>query len=145
MKLLILLFLYVGIVFSGCGNKPPNTKLFIKSVKTSKGLRIDWYVYSSITSLAPDYLQISDDDKEPFFKCFCLSDIQFENDSLFISLYRNEYDLDKSKLGEISIFIDTTGKHWNQASSRIGRLRKRDVNIEKPHFIDTYCEKGECE
>src|SRR5690606_11927947 len=120
-------------------------KFFIKSVKVSEGVRIDWYVYSSISSFAPDFLQISTHSKEPFFISFYLADIKFKNDSLFISLWKNGYDkLDESSLTGIKVLIDTINGQWNGGVSRFGRLKRAGVNIESPHFVDVYCPKGEC-
>ena len=123
----------------------PENKIFIKSVAASNGERIDWYVYSRISNVAPDYLQLSISPEKPFFTSFYLTGIQFRKDSLFISLLKNDYDLDENKIKGISIIIDTLGHSWNAAASRIGRLRKRGVDTSVPHFTETYCEKGECE
>jgi len=144
MKFYFIACIGINILFGSCMEKP-KTKLFIKSVKIPNGDRIDWYVYSSISNFAPDYLQISSSKRKPFFTSFYLTDILFKNDSLYVSLWNKNYDLDKSMLKGINISIDTMGKQWNQASSRIGRLTRRGINIRVPHFIDTYCPNGECE
>ncbi len=144
MKFMIVVYASIIFFLVSCIEQPTK-KIFIKSAEDTKGARIDWYVYSKITSFAPDYLQTSTDDKKPFFKSFFLTDIHFRNDSLFISLSDNKYDMDKSRLRGIEIIIDTLGESWNSATSRFGRLRRRGVNTDEPHFIDTYCAKGECE
>jgi hypothetical protein len=144
MRQLVLLYFSIILLPLSCIEEPKN-KLFIKSVTTSNGGRIDWYVYSRISSVTPDYLQLSTSPEKPFFKSFYLTGIQFSNDSLFISLWNSGYELDQSKLKGISVIIDTLGHSWNAAASRIGRLHKRGVNTAAPHFTETYCENGECE
>ncbi len=139
-----LLYFCVFLLPLSCIEEPKN-KIFIKSVASSNGERIDWYVYSRISSVAPDYLQLSTSPEKPFFTSFYLTGIQFRKDSLFISLLKNDYELDENKIKGISISIDTLGHSWNAAASRIGRLRKRGVDITAPHFTETFCEKGECE
>jgi len=144
MKHMVIFYLLISVFIAGCIPEPTK-KLYIRSIKVSEDIRIDWYVYSSISSLAPDYLQISTNDKEPFFVSFFLTGIHLRNDSLFISLSKDNYEkLDRSKLKEIMVSIDTIGESWNSASSRFGRLKGVGVNIEAPHFIDAYCPHGEC-
>ncbi len=139
------LFCLLVMLTVGCITKPKK-KFFIKSVKVSEDTRIDWYVYSSTTSLAPDYLQISTYSKEPFFVSYYLTDINFRNDSLTISLWRNGYKkLDESRLDGIKVLIDTTNNgQWNGGTSRFGRLQSAGVNMEFPHFVDVYCPNGAC-
>jgi hypothetical protein len=139
-----LLYFCIFLLPISCIEEPKN-KIFIKSVAASNGERIDWYVYSNISNVAPDYLQLSTYSEKPFFTSFYLTGIQFRKDSLFISLSKSGYELDQSKLKGISVIIDTLGHYWNAAASRIGRLRKRGINTAAPHFTETYCEKGECE
>lgn len=132
----------VILILMGCWGQP-NTKLFIKSVKISDKIRVDWYVYSSISNFSPDYLRISSNEMEPFFISFYLTNIRFENDSLFISLWKNSFEkFDQSKLNGIKVNIDTNGQHWNDAMSRVGRLNRTQVNMLKPHYIDTYSSRG---
>ncbi len=138
---IILIFL---VILVGCIPEP-DKKFFIKSVKVNEDVRIDWYVFSSITSFAPDYLQLSSNDNHPFFKSFFLSNINFKNDTLFISLWKNQYEkLDSTFLDDIRIEIDSSGKSWNNAEERIGRLKQIGVDISKPHFKDVSCPNGEC-
>lgn len=138
---IILIFL---VILVGCIPEP-DKKFFIKSVKVNEDVRIDWYVFSSITSFAPDYLQLSSNDNHPFFKSFFLSNINFKNDTLFISLWKNQYEkLDSTFLDDIRIEIDSSGKSWNNAKERIGRLKQIGVDISKPHFKDVSCPNGEC-
>lgn len=141
--LLILCYLFVLTLF-GCIDDPVN-RIYIKSVSVSNGERVDWYVYSRISSIAPDYIQTNKFDGKPFFKTFYLTDISFRKDSLFIYLLKNDYELDTSYRPGISIIIDTLGQPWNRASSRLGRLKKRGVNIDSPHFVNSSCDQGECE
>jgi hypothetical protein len=123
----------------------PDKKFFIKSVKVTDDVRVDWYVNSSISNFAPDYLQLSSNDKEPFFISFYVSNINFKNDSLFISLWKNNYKkLDSSIIQDIKIKIDTSGKSWNNAEDRLGRLKQIGVDVFKPHFKDVSCPNGEC-
>lgn len=144
MKFIAIIYACVGFLLVSCFKEPAD-KLFIKSVEGPKGTMIDWYVYGKLTSYAPDYLQISTYYKKPFFKSFYLTDVHFRNDSLFISIWKNNYDLDKSRLNGVIVYIDTLGEPWNDATSRIERLKRRGVNILKPNFVDTYCEYGECD
>jgi hypothetical protein len=108
-------------------------------------VRVDWYVHSSIGGFAPDYLQISTNDKAPFFSSFYLTGINYQNDSLHISLWKNEYELNQAMLNGIKVSIDTSGGQWNNSESRLGRLQGRHVNINEPHFSDSFCPNGECE
>lgn len=139
--------LIVGIIaiLSSCNGFDKRTKTFVKSVKLPNDIRIDWYVYGSMSGPGLDYLQISNDEKEPFFTSFYLSDIRFQNDSLYLSLWKGAYELDKSRLEGINLSVDTLGKIWNRADHRIDRLRKRNVDIKQPHFVDVFCEKSGCE
>lgn len=146
MKYSIFFYLLIMVFIAGCIPEPSKKiKIFIKSVKVSEDVRIDWYVYSSNSNFAPDYLQISTHDKEPFFVSFYLTNIHLKSDSLFISLWKNDYEkLDESKLRGIKVLIDTTGASWNTAISRFGRLKRAGININAPHFVDVYCPNGEC-
>lgn len=140
MKLTIICLVIVFI--TSCVEK--QKKIYIKSVKISNEVRVDWYVYSSITNLAPDYLQISTYDKTFFFSSFFLTDINFKNDTLFVSLWKNEYKkVDLPKIRNIKIIVDTLGEPWNGGISRVGRLREMGIDILRPHFKDVYCPNGE--
>jgi hypothetical protein len=135
----------IVVLITGCSIPEPTKKIFIRSVKVSEDVRIDWYVYSRISNFAPDYLQISTNDKEPFFVSFFLTGIHLKSDTLIISLWKNSYEkLDVSKLKRIKVSIDTTGESWNSAEARFGRLKRAGVNMEAPHFVDAYCPKEEC-
>lgn len=145
MKQARLIILILLIILVGCSIPEPDKKIFIKSVKVNEDVRIDWYVYSSITNFAPDYLQLSSNVKEPFFVSFYVSNINFRNDSLFISLWKNNYKkLDLNIIQGVKVNIDTSGKSWNNAEDRIGRLKQIGVDISKPHFVDVSCPNGEC-
>lgn len=144
MKHSIQIFLILSILVVGCIPEP-DKKLFIKSVKISQDVRIDWYVYSSISGFAPDYLQISSNDKEPFFRSFFVSNINYRDDSLVITLYNNNYKiLDMELIPGIKLMIDTSGHGWNSSEARFGRLKKIGVDKSKPHFVDVSCPNGEC-
>lgn len=146
MRSLLTIYFCLCASFSSCIEEPTK-KIYIKSVEGPNGMRIDWYVYSKLTSFTPDYLQINTPESNPFFKSFYLTDIHFQNDSLLISLWSNKYDLEWTTLSSppLKVVVDTLGQPWNDATSRIGRLRNRGVNMDKPHFVDTYCARGECE
>ena len=145
MRVMFFIWIVVNVCLSGCFYNKAGKKIYVRSVQLSNGLRIDWFVLTSNSNFAPDYLQTSANLQKPFFVSFFVGDIKSSNDTLFISLWKNDYDLKNSKLPGIEIVIDTLGKTWNQAVSRIGRLRRRGVEVESPHFIDTYCPNGECE
>lgn len=138
------LVLIVMVIVLGCLTNAKK-KFFIKSVKVSERVRIDWYVHSSTSNLAPDFVQISTQ-KEPFFVSYYLTNINFRNDSLFLSLWKNEYEkFDTLALEGIKFLIDTVNGQWNDAPSRFDRLRKAEVNIDSPHFVDVYCPNGACD
>lgn len=131
-------------ILPGCISEPTK-KIYIKSVKVSDNVRIDWYVHSSITSYVPDYLQISSDDDKPFFKSSYLANITFRNDSLFVSLWKGGYEkLDDARIKGITLIVDTTSGQWDDAISRIGRLKDGYVDISVPHFVDVACSKPYC-
>jgi len=140
-------YLIIGIIVIvySCNGFNKGSKTFVKSIKLPNDIRIDWYVYGSMSGTGPDYLQINNDEKEPFFTSFCLSDIRFQSDSLYISLWKGMYELDKDRLRNINVSVDTLGQIWNRADHRIDRLRRRNVDIKQPHFVDVFCEKSGCE
>jgi len=124
----------------------PERKIFVKSILLSGETRIDWYVHSSVSNFAPDFLQLSTNDKTPFFVSFYLSDIKYKNDTLFVSLWKGDYDkLDKDIIGGITVKIDSSGTNSNDAMSRIGRLKDAGVDIFAPHLKDAPCVGEECD
>lgn len=133
------------LILCSCTMFDKDAKTFVKSVKLSDGNRIDWYVRGYLSGPGPTYLQFSNNDKKPFFTSYYLSDFRFQNDSLYLSLWRGEYELDRNKLGGIKVAVDTLGQQWNGAEERVVRLRKRNVDTQHPHFIDVFCEKSGCE
>ena len=145
MKLMIVIL--VSIILSGCISTP-DTKLFIKSIQVDNTKRVDWYFFSLIGDFSQSYLQYEDKEKgqRAFFKSFFLSDFNKQGDTLTIQLWSNDYELDKMKFTALGLVvrIDTTGDQWNQASSRLDRLRQKNVDIKHYHFEDSYCAKGEC-
>ena len=56
-----------------------------------------------------------------------MSDFSKNGDTLTIQVYKNDYKLDKDDAAALGLVvkIDTTGGIWNQASSRVGRLRTK--------------------
>lgn len=137
------IFLVVSIFFSAC--KERQEKIYIKSVLPDSNQRIDWYFFSAVSNFSRSYLQLheSTGDKT-FFESFYLSDMKVSNDTLTIQVYRNDYKLDIDKIKRFRIIIDTSGGIWNQASSRLGRLQRKNVDFNSPHFQDSFCPKNEC-
>lgn len=144
MKNMIFYSLLVAAFLScGCTDK----KLFVKSIQSDTTVRVDWYFYSLISNFSRSYIQISKSDTETiFFESFYISDFTFRTDTLEVQLYKDDFKIDSAALLQsgFKIIIDTTGGIWNQASSRLGRLKRRNVECSKPHFEDSYCPKNEC-
>jgi hypothetical protein len=133
------------VIFVACFK--PDKKIYIKSIML-KNQRVDWYFYSLISNFSRSYVELSNNElsENVFFESFFVSDINLNHDTLYIEVYENNYKLDSAAIlkTNIKIVVDTTGKVWNQASSRLGRLQRKDVDFSKPHFSDSYCPKGEC-
>lgn len=144
MKLLFGIFLFF--LFS-CGHD--RKKIYIQSVQTQSDSRFDWYFYSLLTNFSRSYIQIQEKNNDPttFFESFYMSEMKIKADTLIISLFRNDYEIDSSFINSLDfkISIDTTGEIWNQASSRLGRLNGKNVDNTKPHFADTYCARPDCD
>lgn len=143
MKLTNLIVLIILIFLAGCIQQR-HKKIYIKSLRIVKDVRIDWYVFGS---LAPDYLQINskDKDRETFFSSFFISNIDFRNDTLIITLFKSSYQkFDMTLTQGIKVKIDTNGHGWNSSEARFGRLKKIGVDMSKPHFVDVSCPNGEC-
>jgi hypothetical protein len=144
-----LFFLVIGInmLISGCFNS--TKKLFIKSVRLDNNKHIDWYFFSNTSNFSRSYLQFKKNNSETvlFFESFFLSDINEQADTLTIQIYKNDYKLYENMLKDrkIVVIIDTTGGIWNQASSRLGRLIRKNVDVTKFHYTDSFCPKMECE
>lgn len=140
---LFLLSLFIVLNIS-CNSQ--DKKIYIKSIKSPSEKRIDWYFYSLISNFSRSYLQFEGKEDNPFFESFYLSDIFMQEDTLYIKVYKNDYKLDSLFISKykLNVVIDTTGKIWNQASSRLGRLQRKGVDFFKPHFTNTYCPNGEC-
>ncbi|RXK59777.1 hypothetical protein ESA94_12010 [Lacibacter luteus] len=144
MKKMIFYSLLV-VFFLSCGSA--DKKLFIKSMQLNTSVRVDWYFYSLVSNFSRSYIQISKSDTETkFFESFYISDFNFRADTLAVQLYKNGYKIDSAALLQsgFKIIIDTTGGIWNQASSRLGRLQRRNIECSKPHFEDSHCPKNEC-
>ena len=110
--------------------------------------RVDWYFFSLLSNFSISYLQVNDTvegNTHVFFESFYLSDVEFSNDTVKIQVYKNDYKLDANAVPNLHVTIDTSGGIWNQASSRLGRLQRRNVDFYKPHNENTYCPKNECE
>jgi hypothetical protein len=139
-------FILTVIFLVGCSAS--DKKLFIKSVQVSEEKRVDWYFYSLISNFSRSYLQYEDKEagQHTFFESFYLSDFSKIGDTLTIQGYKNDYKLDKDNAATLALVvrIDTTGGIWNQASSRLGRLQRKNVNFEQFHYADSYCPKNEC-
>ena len=119
-------------------------KYFVKSEEAQNNDRIDWFVTVGFLHIGPGCLWISDDSRV-FFKSYSLSDFKVRVDTVFVSIYVTTYKLDSSKLGSYVLVLDTTGHIWNNAESRLARLRQKNLDISKPHFNDSWCEKGHCQ
>ncbi|HTM92716.1 MAG TPA: hypothetical protein VL095_09865, partial [Flavisolibacter sp.] len=65
---------------------------------------------------------------------------------LTIQVCKNVYQLDNENAAASGFVVrmDTTAGIWNQASGRLGRLQRKNVNFEHFHFADSYCSKNEC-
>lgn len=137
---------FLSIVLSGCSDL--GNKIYIKSVKYESDSRFDWYFYSLLSNFSRSYIDLVDknNDSKRVFESFFVSDIRISEDTLTIQLYKNQYSLEKSFLQSktIIISIDTTGGIWNQASSRLGRLQRKNANFYVPHEVDSFCPNGEC-
>jgi hypothetical protein len=133
------------ITFFSCTDE---NKLYIKSVSVDSSTMVDWYFYSQISSFSRSYVQISTLGKDPIniFESFNISDIRIKSDTLTIEVAENDYKIYPGvrEQNKIKLVVDTTGKIWNEASSRLGRLHSKKVDCSKPHFIDSYCPHGEC-
>jgi hypothetical protein len=123
-------------------------KIFVKSLNANSSKRIDWYFYSLLNNFSRSYVQLSQNNENSvtIFESFFISDINLKGDTLKVELYKNDYKIDSTEVfrRRLIITVDTTGKMWNQASSRLGRLQKKNVDYFKPHFEDSYCSNGEC-
>ena len=141
------MFLYNFIILALLSCSSTDKKIFIKSVQGDSSMRVDWYFYSLPTSFSRSYIQLSNaDTSATIFESFYISDFTCKSDTLSIQLYRNDYKIDSTKLllSRLKITIDTSGGIWNQASSRLGRLQKKNTDYFKPHFENSYCPNGEC-
>ncbi len=121
----------------------PKNKMYVKSVQLPGKDRIDWFFYSEITGFSQSYITLNSDKKNVFFESFSMTDLRLKADTLFIFLSRNKYKLYENKielLPNLKIVIDTLGNRWNDAVSRIGRL-KDSINIFEPHFVESFCSK----
>lgn len=117
-------------------------KIFIQSNQVDSLTRCDWYFFSELSNFSRSYIQLAKSDStDILFESFYITDFSCMSDSLSVQLFKNDFKIDSSKLAlhGLKIKIDTTGGIWNQASSRLGRLQKKQVDYFKPHFADSYC------
>jgi hypothetical protein len=141
----ILFFSFLVAVLLSCSSA--DKKIFIKSEKSGSSIRVDWYFYSLPSNFSRSYIQLSKADNESkVFESFYISDFNLKGDTLSVQLYRNDFEVDSVLLKKngFNISVDTTGSIWNQASSRLGRLQRKNVDYFKPHIEDSYCPENEC-
>lgn len=123
-------------------------KIYIKSLNIGDSARVDWYFYSLLTNFSKSSIQFSNVDRDGviIFESFFISDISLMADTLKVQLFKNEFNIDSAMLlnGGLNIIVDTTGGEWNQASSRLGRLQSKNIDLFKHHFEDSYCPNMEC-
>jgi hypothetical protein len=134
----------------GCMSSP-DKKIFIKSIPVDDGKRVDWYSYNAIGGFAKSYLQYEDKtgQQHTFLESAYLSDVTKQGDTLIIQVWKsdgNDYQLDYDEAQALGLVtrLDTTGKQWNGVESRLDRLQKKHIDVEKFHFTESSCPNGEC-
>ena len=144
-------FFFLTIIFlSGCMSAP-DKKIFIKSIQLTDGKRIDWYFNKLPGGYSKSYLQYEDKtgQRHTFLEGTYLSDFIQKGDTLIVQVWKNDgydYQLDYDKSHSLGLItrLDTTGKQWNQAESRLARLQKKKVDVENYHFAESSCPNGDC-
>ncbi len=133
--------LLLCLLFAACINDPKN-KIYIKSVQ-SEGMTVDWYVYSLISSFSPAKIQLEKDGH--FYQIISfghgISDISLENHVLTIlTSGKSDFEIDDEVLSKVGLEIrfDTTGKGWNESTTRFSRLRHKNIDVSKRHFVESY-------
>jgi hypothetical protein len=98
-------------------------RLIVKEI-SSKDYKIQWYVYSLISSFSPDYVEFQRNDKNTLLcKSSYVSNIDVKNDTIVIQLWKNDFTK-FNKLDGIVVVLDTTGSP--QDGSQLRHLDRKN-------------------